>query len=112
MNGVELLDDALRNKRFLPTGCDGIDTLLGGGLREGQLTEIVGPSSSGKTQFCLYVASNVAVKLCGSVVFLDTSNSFSPTRIASIVNQIFGPAVKEVFFNAFLTLSLLNIAFA
>ncbi|XP_028552025.1 DNA repair protein RAD51 homolog 4 [Dendrobium catenatum] len=95
MNGVELLDDALRNKRFLPTGCDGIDTLLGGGLREGQLTEIVGPSSSGKTQFCLYVASNVAVKLCGSVVFLDTSNSFSPTRIASIVNQIFGPAVKE-----------------
>ena len=27
-----------------------VDTLLGGGLREGQLTEIVGPSSSGKTQ--------------------------------------------------------------
>ncbi|KAH0457862.1 hypothetical protein IEQ34_013177 [Dendrobium chrysotoxum] len=108
MNGVELLDDALRNKRFLPTGCEGyvelesfteywalIDTLLGGGLREGQLTEIVGPSSSGKTQFCLYVASNVAVKLCGSIVFLDTSNSFSPTRIASIVNQICGPADKE-----------------
>lgn len=27
-----------------------IDMLLGGGLREGQLTELVGPSSSGKTQ--------------------------------------------------------------
>lgn len=27
-----------------------VDVLLGGGLREGQLTEIVGPSSSGKTQ--------------------------------------------------------------
>lgn len=30
-----------------------IDALLGGGLREGQVTEIVGPSSSGKTQVCL-----------------------------------------------------------
>jgi archaellum biogenesis ATPase FlaH len=27
-----------------------IDLLLGGGLRAGQLTELVGPSSSGKTQ--------------------------------------------------------------
>ncbi|MCI08949.1 DNA repair protein RAD51, partial [Trifolium medium] len=27
-----------------------IDALIGGGLRAGQLTELVGPSSSGKTQ--------------------------------------------------------------
>ncbi|XP_060972952.1 DNA repair protein RAD51 homolog 4 isoform X3 [Cannabis sativa] len=50
LNGMELLDDALRNKLVLSTGCDGIDLLLEGGLREGQLTELVGPSSSGKTQ--------------------------------------------------------------
>nr|XP_018679769.1 PREDICTED: DNA repair protein RAD51 homolog 4 isoform X4 [Musa acuminata subsp. malaccensis] len=50
LNGVELLEDAKWNKHVLPTGCKGIDILLGGGLREGQLTEIVGPSSSGKTQ--------------------------------------------------------------
>lgn len=31
-----------------------IDKLLGGGLRQGQLTEIVGPSSSGKTQVIIY----------------------------------------------------------
>ncbi|XP_020596177.1 DNA repair protein RAD51 homolog 4 isoform X2 [Phalaenopsis equestris] len=96
MNGLQLLDDALKNKRFLPTGCGGIDILLGGGLREGQLTEIAGPSSSGKTQICLYIASHVAFRLCGSIVFLDSSNSFSPTRIASIVNQICRPADKEV----------------
>jgi RecA/RadA recombinase len=29
---------------------DSIDRLLGGGLRQGQLTEVTGPSSSGKTQ--------------------------------------------------------------
>ncbi|ONI00081.1 hypothetical protein PRUPE_6G066800 [Prunus persica] len=50
LNGLELLDDALHNKHVLSTGREGIDLLLGGGLREGQLTEIVGPSSCGKTQ--------------------------------------------------------------
>ncbi|KAK8926675.1 hypothetical protein KSP39_PZI018441 [Platanthera zijinensis] len=103
MNGVELLDDALRNKRFLPTGCEGLDTLLGGGLRQGHLTELVGPSASGKTQICLYVASYVAVKHFGSIVFFDTSNSFSPNRVASMINQICEPVHKEVFFETFLT---------
>ncbi|PIA38898.1 hypothetical protein AQUCO_02700235v1 [Aquilegia coerulea] len=58
MNGVDLLTDAQRNKQVLSTGCEGyfnlnfltLDLLLGGGLHEGQLTELVGPSSSGKTQ--------------------------------------------------------------
>ncbi|XP_039794357.1 DNA repair protein RAD51 homolog 4-like isoform X2 [Panicum virgatum] len=49
-NGMELLKDVNEKKHFLPTGLEGIDTLLGGGLRQGQLTEITGPSSSGKTQ--------------------------------------------------------------
>ncbi|KAI5390988.1 DNA repair protein rad51d, variant 5 [Lathyrus oleraceus] len=50
INGLQLLEDFERNKEFLSTGCEGIDAFLGGGLREGQLTELVGPSSSGKTQ--------------------------------------------------------------
>ncbi|KAL5711096.1 hypothetical protein ACHQM5_021588 [Ranunculus cassubicifolius] len=50
MNGEELLRDAQRNKIVLSTGCEGIDKLLGGGLREGQVTELVGASSCGKTQ--------------------------------------------------------------
>ncbi|KAJ1379414.1 P-loop containing nucleoside triphosphate hydrolase, partial [Sesbania bispinosa] len=50
LNGLQLLEDAKWNKRVLSTGCEGIDALLGGGLREGQLTELVGSSSSGKTQ--------------------------------------------------------------
>ncbi|KAH0997260.1 hypothetical protein GBA52_021124 [Prunus armeniaca] len=78
LNGMELLDDALHNKHVLSTGCEGIDLLLGGGLREGQLTELVGPSSCGKTQVCLLAASNVATKHMGNVVYLDTGNSFSP----------------------------------
>ncbi|KAK1321724.1 hypothetical protein QJS10_CPA03g01463 [Acorus calamus] len=60
LNGIELLDDAKLNKHFLATGCEGIDQILRGGLRMGQLTELVGPSSSGKTQVCLCAASHVA----------------------------------------------------
>ncbi|ONK76985.1 uncharacterized protein A4U43_C02F1930 [Asparagus officinalis] len=95
LNGVQLLEDTLQNKHFLSTGYEGIDMLLGGGLREGQLTEIVGPSSSGKTQVCLHVASHVADSHLG-VVFLDTSNSFSAHRVACIINQLSGPLAKEV----------------
>ncbi|XP_008788055.1 DNA repair protein RAD51 homolog 4 isoform X1 [Phoenix dactylifera] len=88
LNGVELLEDSNRNKHFLPTGYEGIDVLLGGGLCEGQLTEIVGSSSSGKTQVCLYSAAHVADKHFGVVMFLDTCNSFSPKRIACMVDQL------------------------
>ncbi|KAF6167923.1 hypothetical protein GIB67_027701, partial [Kingdonia uniflora] len=46
----ELLEDARQNRHVLSTGCEGIDLLLQGGLREAQVMELVGPSSSGKTQ--------------------------------------------------------------
>ncbi|KAK7257777.1 hypothetical protein RIF29_32000 [Crotalaria pallida] len=84
LNGLQLLEDANLNKHILPTGFEGIDALLGGGLYEGQLTELVGPSSSGKTQACLLSASTVA-KQKSSVIYLDTSNSFSPQHIAHLV---------------------------
>ncbi|XP_025641890.1 DNA repair protein RAD51 homolog 4 isoform X1 [Arachis hypogaea] len=89
MNGLQLLEDAECNKRLLPTGFKGIDALLGGGLRAGQLTELVGPSSSGKTQACLTSASTVA-KNGGSVIYFDTGNSFSPQHIAHLVGQTSG----------------------
>ncbi|KAJ1292658.1 hypothetical protein BS78_01G006800 [Paspalum vaginatum] len=85
-NGMDLLKDVTGSKHFLPTGLEGVDTLLGGGLRQGQLTEVTGPSSSGKTQFCLHSASHVAAKHMGVVMYLDTSNSFSPSRIATIID--------------------------
>ncbi|KAK0572180.1 hypothetical protein LWI29_027440 [Acer saccharum] len=88
LNGIELLEDALRNKHFLSTGFEGFDLILRGGFREGQLTELVGPSSSGKTQCCLQAAANVAVKHMGRVVYLDTGNAFSPQRIAHSMEQI------------------------
>ncbi|XP_044481836.1 DNA repair protein RAD51 homolog 4-like isoform X3 [Mangifera indica] len=99
LNGMELLEDYLQNKHVLSTGFEGVDLLLQGGLREGQLTELVGPSSSGKTQFCLQTAANVAVKNMGYVVYLDTGNSFSAQRIAHFVGQITDSAFIQLEFD-------------
>ncbi|XP_015582045.1 DNA repair protein RAD51 homolog 4 isoform X1 [Ricinus communis] len=95
LNGFQLLKDALQNKHVLSTGFDGIDSLLGGGVREGQLTELVGSSSSGKTQVCLQVAANVAKQHMGRVIFVDTGNSFSPRRIEQFVGRISGSALNQ-----------------
>ncbi|KAF3661006.1 putative pentatricopeptide repeat-containing protein, mitochondrial-like [Capsicum annuum] len=95
VDGQDLLDDALQNKRFLPTGCKSIDTFLLGGLREGYLTELVGTSSSGKTQICLQAASAVA-KSWGKIVFLDSGNSFSPKRVSQIITQTSDLSAYEI----------------
>ncbi|KAL0797475.1 hypothetical protein Bca101_052649 [Brassica carinata] len=85
LNGMELLEDLQRNKHTLSSGDKGTDSLLQGGLREGQVTELVGPSSSGKTQFCMQAAASVAEKQDGSVFYIDTGNSFSARRIAQFI---------------------------
>ncbi|XP_073144181.1 DNA repair protein RAD51 homolog 4 isoform X6 [Henckelia pumila] len=95
LNGLELLENA-EQKKHLSTGCERIDVLLQGGLREGHVTELVGPSSSGKTQICLQAAANVAKKYAGMVVYLDSGNSFSPKRMAQFLSRSFNPANSEV----------------
>jgi hypothetical protein len=39
-------------------------------------------------QVCLHCASNIAAKQMGVVMYLDTSNSFSPSRVATIIYGI------------------------
>ena len=41
------------SRQFLSSGCVLLDKTLAGGLRRGEITEVVGESSAGKTQFCL-----------------------------------------------------------
>ncbi|KAL9938871.1 hypothetical protein V8E36_002590 [Tilletia maclaganii] len=45
-----------RSRVWLSTGDSGLDRILGGGLRRGTITEVVGESSSGKTQLALQIA--------------------------------------------------------
>ncbi|CAM0905861.1 unnamed protein product [Alopecurus aequalis] len=44
---------------------------------------------------CLYSASQVAARHMGVVLYLDTSNSFSPSRIAQILDELPISLIKE-----------------
>ena len=68
-------DDALRAgasaaATVVPTGFQGLDTYLSGGLRAGELTLLGGPQGLGKTAFALQVSRNVAAG-GGSVVYFS-----------------------------------------
>lgn len=85
-NGVELLASKCHDECVLSERLESCNAFLHGGLREGFLTELVGLSSSGKTQVCLLAAVSVASVTRSGVIFIDTSNSFSAHRVAKLVN--------------------------
>ncbi|MFB6353278.1 MAG: DNA repair and recombination protein RadB [Halobacteriales archaeon] len=55
----------------LPTGCDPLDELLGGGLERGTITQVYGPPASGKTNVALSAAVEAAAD-GGTAVYIDT----------------------------------------
>ncbi|GIL72979.1 hypothetical protein Vretimale_4624 [Volvox reticuliferus] len=82
-SGAQLMHELRYSIQVLPTGCAAIDTLLGGGLREGTLVEIAGETSSGKTQFCLSATATTAYR-GEAVMYVDTTGSFAPERVVQM----------------------------
>lgn len=68
---------------LLSTGCRTFDAMLGGGLRSGEIYEVFGSSSTGKTQLC-----HSAVALCalsgGKVVCIDTAGDLCLQRLFQV----------------------------
>lgn len=63
--------------RIIPTGSGAVDAALGGGLRRGHLSEVIGPRSSGRS--ALFVGMAAAAVARGEVVALiDTHDRFDP----------------------------------
>ena len=67
----------------ISTGSGAIDSILGGGVRAGMLTDIYGESGSGKSQLCFTLCANCA-KNGDRAVFIDTAGTFRPERIVEI----------------------------
>jgi len=63
---------------FSTTGL-AFNSLFGGKICSGQVIELCGSSSTGKTQLCHYLSMIVAQT--SGVYYIDTNLSFSPTRI-------------------------------
>ena len=63
---------------FYPSGLDAIDKLLGGGFRRGQISEISGSPSSGRTSLLLTLLAHTTTHNEEFVALVDRANAFDP----------------------------------
>ena len=75
----------LEDPVLLSLGCPLLDSSLLGGLRPGELTEVVGESSAGKTQFSLQAAIQAAVR-GETVIYIVTEGTFPTARLDQMVS--------------------------
>ncbi|MHA1648335.1 MAG: DNA repair and recombination protein RadA [Promethearchaeota archaeon] len=105
MSSFKQVSSIEENYEYLSTGSESFDEILGGGISTGRLTEVYGAFKSGKT--------NLAHTLCvtcqmpkdqggldGAVLFIDTENTFSKTKIKRIARR-FGMDEQKVLQNIF-----------
>ncbi|ADT84851.1 DNA repair and recombination protein RadA [Thermococcus barophilus] len=76
----------------ISTGSKSLDKLLGGGIETQAITEVFGEFGSGKTQIAHTLAVMVQLPpeeggLNGSVIWIDTENTFRPERIRQIAEN-------------------------
>ncbi|NOZ82521.1 MAG: DNA repair and recombination protein RadB [Euryarchaeota archaeon] len=95
-------EDALEEYRTrshtwrLESGCV-VDTLLGGGVESGTITQFYGPAGVGKTNLCLMYAVG-AVRAGRRVVFIDTEGGHSLERVRQIAGEEYARVVESVQF--------------
>lgn len=73
----------------ISTGSKQLDTLLGGGIETGSITEIFGEFRTGKSQLChtLAVTCQLPIDMGGGegkCLYIDTEGTFRPQRLLSI----------------------------
>ncbi|MFB6116042.1 MAG: DNA repair and recombination protein RadB [Candidatus Nanosalina sp.] len=68
------------------TGCKPLDSLLGGGVERGVISNFYGESGSGKTNVCIQIAAEVAEN-GEKVAYIDTEASFSAERFIQIASE-------------------------
>lgn len=72
-----------QNRMVFRSGSEGLDSVLGGGFRTGEMVEIFGASGTGKTQLGIQSAASAASAGhgCG---YVDTEGQFRAEKLASI----------------------------
>jgi len=69
---------------MIPTGIKKLDQFLGGGIKNGMITDIFGANGSGKTQLAMQISINSLLH-GGQVLFQDTTGEFRPERMLEII---------------------------
>jgi len=94
--GYETADKLAERRKLIgkiTTGSKEVDTLIGGGIETGSITECYGKYASAKTQLCFQVAVTVQLPkekggLNGNCLWIDSENSFRPERIIAIAKHL------------------------
>lgn len=68
--------------RVAATGCAEVDAALGGGLRRGQLSEIVGAPSSGRSTLLVHALAAATADRAEAAALVDASDTFDPASAA------------------------------
>lgn len=87
----------------ISTGSKGLDTILGGGIETGAITELYGEFRTGKSQIChtLAVTCQLPVSMGGGegkCLYIDTEGTFRPVRMLAVAER-FGLNGEEVLDN-------------
>ena len=87
----------------ISTGSQAFDTLLGGGIETGSITELFGEFRTGKTQLChtLAVMCQLPTSMGGAegkCLYIDTEGTFRPERLLATAER-FGLDGSEVLDN-------------
>jgi len=95
--------ESLKEMIYVSTGSRDLDTLLGGGIETGSLTEIFGEFRTGKTQICHTLCVNVQKPLDqggaeGKAIYIDTEGTFRPQKLTAIAER-YGMNPEEVLDN-------------
>jgi DNA repair protein RadA len=96
IGGFETGDVVMERRKLvgkLSTGCKEFNDIMGGGIDSQAITEVYGEFGSGKTQLGHQLAVNVQLPqekggLNGSVIMIDTENTFRPERIKQMVEGL------------------------
>ncbi|EHN02767.1 Rad51p [Saccharomyces cerevisiae x Saccharomyces kudriavzevii VIN7] len=94
MGFVTAADFHLRRSELicLTSGSKNLDTLLGGGVETGSITELFGEFRTGKSQLCHTLAVTCQIPLDigggeGKCLYIDTEGTFRPVRLVSIAQR-------------------------
>jgi DNA repair protein RadB len=90
-----ILTSAVVHER-LPLGCRSVDELLGGGLECGTISLLYGEGGSGKTNWCLQAAREVAKKGL-KVIYIDTEG-VSLDRLEQLCGNKYNELVQNILF--------------
>src|SRR4030043_1538491 len=79
----------------ISTGCNCIDSKIGGGINPETIMLIYGEPETGKSTFALQCAFHCALQK-GKVLYIDCDNTFSTKRLAQIAGDRFDQVAEQI----------------